>query len=79
MTSLSAYSSILKYFWEPASVGVKVVLLVEGDIVGEYLHPHIESKTLGVLTHKLVTNAPTKRWAFTLSKFDEPFGVRFHF
>jgi hypothetical protein len=24
-------------------------------------------------------DSSTKRWTFTLSKFDEPFGVRFHF
>jgi hypothetical protein len=27
-------------FWEPMSIGVKVILLVGGDIVGEYLHPY---------------------------------------
>jgi hypothetical protein len=29
-TSLSALSSILKDFWEPVSIGVKVVFLVDG-------------------------------------------------
>ena len=31
LTSLLALGSILKNFWEPMSVGVKVVLLVEDD------------------------------------------------
>ena len=32
-------------------------------------------------THKVhtCTDLSTKRWTFTLSKFDEPFSVRFHF
>jgi hypothetical protein len=29
-TSLSAFGSILKIFWEPVSIGVKVVFLVDG-------------------------------------------------
>ena len=32
LTSLSAFSSILKDFWEPMSVNVRVVLLVEYDM-----------------------------------------------
>ncbi len=32
----------MKDFWGPVSVGVKVVLLVEGDTMGEYLHPYTE-------------------------------------
>ena len=30
-------------------VDVRVILLVEGDIMGEYLHPYIESGALRVL------------------------------
>jgi hypothetical protein len=41
LTSLSAFGSILKKnFWEPMSVGVRVILLVEGDTMGEYLRPY---------------------------------------
>jgi hypothetical protein len=32
------------------SVDVRVVLLVEGDTMGEYLHPYIELRTLRVYT-----------------------------
>ena len=62
-------------------VGAKVILLVEGNTVGKHLHPYIESITLSVHTcmYTMVTDSSTKRWTFTLSKFDEPFGVRFHF
>jgi hypothetical protein len=38
-------------FWEPMSIGVKVILLVGGDIVGKHLHPYIESRTLRVNTY----------------------------
>jgi hypothetical protein len=44
--------------------------------MGKYLHSYIELRTLRVHT---CTDSSTKRWAFTLSEFDEPFGVRFHF
>jgi hypothetical protein len=40
----------LKDFGEPMSVGVKVILLVEGHTVGKHLHPYIESRTLRVHT-----------------------------
>jgi hypothetical protein len=30
-------------------------------------------------TYMMVTCVPTKRWTLTLPKFDEPFGIRFHF
>jgi hypothetical protein len=46
------------------SVNAKVVLLVEDDMT----------------LYKRVTNVSTKRWTITsYPKFDEPFGVRFHF
>jgi hypothetical protein len=58
------------------SVGVRVVLLVKDDAMGEHLYPYIGAETLGVY---ICMDSSTKRWTFTLSKFDEPFGVRFHF
>jgi hypothetical protein len=45
------------------SVNVRVVLLVKDDTT----------------LYTMVTNVSTKRWTLTLLKFDEPFGVRFHF
>jgi hypothetical protein len=49
---------------EPVSVNVRVVLLVKDDTT----------------LYKMVTNVSTKRWTITsYPKFDEPFGVRFHF
>jgi hypothetical protein len=63
------------------SVGVKVVLLVEGNTMGEYLHPYIELGFLKVYIHMytMVMDSSTKRWTFILPKFDEPFGARFYF
>jgi hypothetical protein len=58
------------------SVDVRVVLLVKDDAMGEHLYPYIGAETLGVY---ICTDSSAKRWTFTLSKFDEPFGVRFHF
>jgi hypothetical protein len=45
------------------SVNVRVLLLVKDDTT----------------LYTMVTNVSTKRWTLTLLKFDEPFGVRFHF
>ena len=46
------------------SVNVRVILFVEDDTT----------------LYKMVTNVSTKRWTITsYPKFDEPFGVRFHF
>ena len=50
-------------FLGTASVDVSVVLLVEDD------------ETL----YTMATSVSTNRWTLTLPKFDEPFGVRFHF
>jgi hypothetical protein len=66
-------------FWEPMSIGVKVILLVGGDIMGKYLHPYIESRTLKVNTNMCTMDKLTKRWTFTSPKIDKPFGARFHF
>ena len=60
-TSLSALDSILKDFREPMSVGVKVVLLVEDDTMGEYLHPHIELETLRVYMCMYTADSLTRR------------------
>ena len=46
------------------------------NTVGEYLHSYTKFRTIKVYT---CTDLSTKRWTFTLSKFDEPFGVRFYF
>ena len=45
------------------SVDMRVILLVEGDTVGEYLHPYIESGTLRVYTRMyiMVTDSSTRR------------------
>ena len=45
------------------SIDARVVLLVEDD------------KTM----YTMATSVSMKRWTLTLPKFDEPFGVRFHF
>jgi hypothetical protein len=58
------------------SIGAKVLLLVEDDTMGKYLHSYVGLRTLRIHT---CTDSSTKRWTFTLSKFDEPFGVRFYF
>jgi hypothetical protein len=46
------------------SINARVVLLVKDDTT----------------LYKMVTNVSTKRWTIiSYPKFDEPFGVRFHF
>ena len=61
--SLSALGSILENFWKPLSVNVRVILLVEGDTMGEYLRPFIELETLKVYTcmYTTVMDASTRR------------------
>ena len=56
-------------------VYVRVILLVEADKMGEYLHPHIELETLRVYTcmYTMVMDASIRTWILTLPKFDEPF------
>ena len=51
--------------------------MVEGDTMSEYLHPHVELETLRVFMYMM--DKSTKRWALTLLKIDELFGIRFHF
>jgi hypothetical protein len=69
-----------KILWEPMSVGVRVILLVEDNTMGKHLHPYIESGTLRAYT--CMYTVQTHQQGDRLShhqKFDEPFGVRFHF
>jgi hypothetical protein len=60
------------------SVDVKVILLVEGDTIGKYLHPYIESRTLRVYMY-VYYGQVDKEMDFHTTKIDEPFGVWFHF
>jgi hypothetical protein len=58
------FGSILKKkIWEPTSVDVRVVLLVEDDTMDKHLHPYIESRTLKVYTcmYTMVTDSSTRR------------------
>ena len=51
------------FFREPSLVYVRVILIVEVDKMGEYLHPHIELETLRVYTciYTMVTDTSTRR------------------
>ena len=60
-------------------VDVRVILLVEDNTMGKYLHPYIESGTLRVYACMYTTDKSTKRWTLTSLKIDEPFGAQFHF
>ena len=75
LTGLSAPSSIFERFLGNRCqvVGKSYSWL---NIMGGYLHSYTEFRTLMVRTY---TDLSTKRRTSTLSKFDEPFGVRFHF
>ena len=70
-----------KLFGEPSLVYVRVILLVEVDKMGEYLHPHIELETprVYVCMYTMVMAMSMRRWTLTSPKFDEPFGLWFHF
>ena len=66
------YGSIFgKILGEPMLVDVRVILLVEADKMGEYLHPHVELKTPRVYT--MVMDTSTRRWAFTSPKIRRTF------
>jgi hypothetical protein len=60
------------------SVDVRVIFLVKDD---KTLYIPVEFETLRVFMcmYMMISSVPTKRWTLTLPKFDEPFGVRFHF
>ena len=68
-------------FGEPSLVYVRVILLVEVDKMGEYLHPHteLENPRVYLCMYTVVMDTLTRRWILILSKFGEPFGPRFHF
>jgi hypothetical protein len=62
-------------------VDVRVILLVEDNPMGKYLHPYTESGTLGAYTC-IYTMVTTHQQGDRLShhqKFDKPFGGWFHF
>jgi hypothetical protein len=56
-------------------VGVRVILLVEDNTMGQHLHPYIESGTLRAYTCMYTIDKSTKRWTLTSLKIDEPFGA----
>jgi hypothetical protein len=60
LTSLLAFGSVfLKDFWEPTSVNVRIILLVEYD---KTLYIPIKFETLGVMCIcMMVTSVPIKR------------------
>ena len=58
---------------------MKVVLLVEDDTMGDYLHFRIELETFRIYMRMYTVNKSTKRWILPSLKIDEPFGPRFHF
>jgi hypothetical protein len=68
-------------FREPSLVYVRVILLVDVDKMGEYLHPHTELETprVYVCMYTVVMDASTRRWILILPKFDRPFNARFYF
>jgi hypothetical protein len=67
------------FFGKLSLVYVRVILLVEVEKMGEYLHPHIELETPRVYMHTYMVDKSTKRWILTSLKIDEPFGPWFHF
>ena len=74
---LSVLGSILRRFLgKRYHVVWKSYSWLTDKTMGKYLHSNIELRTLRVHT---CMDSLTERWTFTLSKFDEPFGVRFHF
>ena len=78
LTSLSAFGSILKIFENRCRLVWRSYSWL--DMTTLYTS-HVEFGTLRVFMrmYMMVTCVPTKRWTLTLPKFDEPFGVRFHF
>ena len=58
---------------------MRVVLLVEDDTMGDYLHFRIELGTFRIYMRMYTVDKSTKRWILTSLKIDEPFGPRFHF
>ena len=62
-------------------VDVRVILFVENDRMNEYLCPRIELETprVYVCMYTMVMAMSMRRWTLTSPKFDEPFGLWFHF
>jgi hypothetical protein len=68
-----------KILGEPMLVDVRVILLVENDTMGDYLHFRTELKTFRIYMRMYTVDKSTKRWILTSLKIDEPFGPQFHF
>ena len=60
-------------------VEMRVILLVENDTMGDYLHFLTELKTFRIYMRMYTVDKSTKRWILTSLKIDEPFGPQFHF
>jgi hypothetical protein len=60
-------------------VDVRVILLVENDTMGDYLHFRTELKTFRIYMRMYTVDKSTKRWILTSLKINEPFGAQFHF
>ena len=77
--SLDSQFRFENFFGKLSLVYVRVILLVEVNKMGEYLHPHIELETPRVYMHMYMVDKSTKRWILTSLKIDELFGPWFHF
>ena len=60
-------------------VEMRVILLVENDTMGDYLHFLTELKTFRIYMRMYTVDKSTKRWILTSLKIGEPFGPQFHF
>jgi hypothetical protein len=58
---------------------VRVILLVEDNTMGDYLHSRTELETLRIYMCTFMMDKSTKGWTLTSLKIDEPFGLWFHF
>jgi hypothetical protein len=60
---LGSWFRFENFFGEPSLVYVRVILIVEANKMGEYLHPHIELETLRVYMcmYTMVMDASTRR------------------
>jgi hypothetical protein len=56
---------------------MRVILLVEDDTMGDYLHFRIELETFRIYMRMYTVDKSTKRWILTSLKIDEPFGAQF--
>jgi hypothetical protein len=62
-------------------VDVRVIILVEENTMGKYLHPYTESGTLRAYTcmYIMVTTHQQGDRLSHHQKFDEPIGIQFYF